>query len=519
MKRALLSSLLLMMLASSLPAATVLEGYWENQLWTRKVSELEYWDVIRPGQDWRYPASYFEFKLRNNIGNKGELWAKTGVKWESGQNDDPQPAFTLYEGHLKFRHDWDSKAAELYLFTREYRYWIGNHLLELVHDNGVKNGDNNRGFRAEAWLGGWNLAQIGVDFYDNDNRGGDPRQDDDLHLTHIGRTLGDKGSFIGATFLQKTEGNVSADFNRQYNRVWSSDLQWVFPFGDLSAEYAESSSPAEGLEEDSWAPNYWHEGDLGRAIESLYPRDSAMRAELRNLTLSHPNLGSYSMNLGYWHYGPDYRNYLGNGDIQNKIGNYFHTYYRLPKKAVTYTISWGKERRVDSFIYAYDEQQDPLFTEEPRHWLLHNLYIEFINGFKFSLSHNRNDETSLGIEKPKHDWLAELVVENRLAWLKTQFKIKDWDTRDEKRFFGLETTVNLTDQWKWYNRYMVANDRERARSMVFTQLQYRPHDNMELNFAYGPPEYGDWGELTNDPDFESTGQMRDEFQIMLKTWF
>jgi hypothetical protein len=42
---------------------------------------------------------------------------------------------------------------------------------------------------------------------------------------------------------------------------------------------------------------------------------------------------------------------------------------------------------------------------------------------------------------------------------------------------------------------------------------------MELNFAYGPPEYGDWGELTNDPDFESTGQMRDEFQIMLKTWF
>jgi hypothetical protein len=66
---------------------------------------------------------------------------------------------------------------------------------------------------------------------------------------------------------------------------------------------------------------------------------------------------------------------------------------------------------------------------------------------------------------------------------------------------------------------MVASDAIEARSMLYTQLQYRPHENLELFLSYGPEGYGDWGELVNDKDFESGGRMRDEYKLTLKTWF
>jgi hypothetical protein len=65
----------------------------------------------------------------------------------------------------------------------------------------------------------------------------------------------------------------------------------------------------------------------------------------------------------------------------------------------------------------------------------------------------------------------------------------------------------------------MASDAIEARHMVFTQIQYRPHDNMEFLLSYGPDWYGDWGELTNDSDFESGGKMEDMFKLQLKTWF
>ncbi len=65
----------------------------------------------------------------------------------------------------------------------------------------------------------------------------------------------------------------------------------------------------------------------------------------------------------------------------------------------------------------------------------------------------------------------------------------------------------------------MASDAIEARSMLYTQLQYRPHENLELFLSYGPENYGDWGELVNDKDFESGGRMRDEYKLTLKTWF
>lgn len=509
---------LLTALPTAAPAATALEGYWENTMGGRKTTHGQAWDLYRPGRDWKYPSSYFELKLRSNIGSKAELWGKLGARWDGCNNNAPQPSFYLYEGHLKYRWERNQKAAEVFLFSREYRYWVGNHLLNLVDGDQVKDGDNSQGIRAEAWTGPWNLIYAFSDFSSQDNLGSQPERTDDVHILRGTHRIGDGGSYLGGTYLRKTYGQADASYGEQHNEVSSVDFQWVLPFADLSAEYAESRVPAEEIANDGWRAHDWHSAHIGKALENSVPRDGALRAELRNMVFGNSSLGYYTVNTGYWWVGPDFRNYMGKVDT-DRVGHFFHTYYRLPTHAITYTLSWGNERRVNPYFYGLDFDLNPLMTSDPKRWLEQNLYIEFINGFRMSLSHNRSDEIYQGVEWPHHDWLAELIVENRLAWLKTQFKIKDWETRYEKRIYGLEATINLTQQWKWYNRLLVASDQTEARSMVYTQIQWRPHDNMELFLSYGPEEYGDWGALTNDADFESGGKMRDEFKLTLKTWF
>ena len=510
MKRSIL--FLMLTLCLSAQAATVLEGYWESNLGGSRVNDDQYWDL------WR-PSNYFEMKLRVNLSNNGELWAKLGSRWDRWNNAAPQPAFFLYEGHLKYRVESGDKAAEAFLFSREKRFWIGNHLLELVREDNVKDGDNAQGLRAEAWSDPWYGVYVFSDFSSQDDHGSASlERTDDVHMLRGTRRYGDSGSYLGATYLRKNYGVVSDNFGKQFNQVMSVDCLWVTNLGDLSAQYAESVVPSEDLGDDHWSFSHWHRGKLGAWMEAAIPRDAAVKAELRNFSVGNHSIGHYTLNMNYWRLGPDFRNYQG-GDATNEVGYSFDTYYLIPQRAITYSLGWGRKHRVDRYVYSYEENGNPLLTNDPKQWLNQNLYIEFINGFKFSLSHNRYDDNWQGVDYKHHDWFAELIVENRLAWLKTQFKIKDWNTRFEKRIYGLETTLNLSSQWKWYNRFMVASDAIEARSMLYTQLQYRPHENLELFLSYGPEGYGDWGELVNDKDFESGGRMRDEYKLTLKTWF
>ncbi len=511
MKRALL--LILLLGSVSAQAATVLEGYWESNVGGTRVNDDQSWDL------WR-PSNYFEMKLRANLSHRGELWAKLGSRWDRWNNSAPQPAFFLYEGHLKYRVEDGPKAAEAFLFTREKRFWIGNHLLELVKEDNVKDGDNAQGLRMEGWADPWYGVYVFSDFSSQDDYGTDAIEvTDDVHLLRGTRRLGDSGSYLGMSYVRKNYADVDTDFTKQYNSVISGDFLWVSPVADFSAQYAASRVPSETIGDDHWDLPDWHGGKPFAWLEAAVPRDAAIKAEMRNFQMGNHALGHYTVNLSYWRLGPDYKNYQG-GDATNEVGYNLHSYYILPQRAITYTLEWGAKRRVDRYIYdSIDDGRTLLLTNDPKRWMNQNVYVEFINGFKVNLSHQRFDDTWQGVHYKHYDWLVELIVENRLAWLKTQFKIKDWDTRSEKRIYGLETTLNLTTQWKWYNRFMVASDAIEARSMLYTQIQYRPHDNLEFFLSYGPENYGDWGELVNDSDFESGGRMRDEFKLTLKTWF
>ncbi|MCP4547225.1 MAG: hypothetical protein GY835_12270 [bacterium] len=486
-------------------ADTQLNGYWEGNLGGNRQSDDNTWDIWHGGQ-------YYELKLLSRQGDNAEAWIKFGGRWDGNNNKFTNPRLFAQEGHLKYRLDRDGKGFESFLFFREQRYWIGNHLLNLVDEGNVSNGNNSQGVRFDAWHGAWNLTYVLSDASEQTMK--DP-QADDFHIVRLTRRYGDQGSYFGGSILRK----VDKDPDNDFNQVRSFDWQWITNPVDISVEVAHSEVPSEtDVFNDTNDPGAWRHGSLRRSFEAFLPTDAAVRGELRNITMGDHRWGHYTINAGYWNIGSNYRNFLG-GDTTDRIGHFFNTYYRMPQRAITYSLKWGKERKSTSYTYDLDEDDNPILTNDPKSWLEQNIYLEFINGFKVALTHNRRDEMFLGRDYRHYDWLAELIVENRLAWLKTQFKIKDWDTQHEKRIFGMETTLNIGGPWKWYNRFMVASDAARSRYMLYTQLQYRPHDNMEMFLSYGPDYYGDWGELTNDGDFESGGRMRDEYKLMIKTWF
>ena len=109
-------------------------------------------------------------------------------------------------------------------------------------------------------------------------------------------------------------------------------------------------------------------------------------------------------------------------------------------------------------------------------------------------------------------------MENSLAKLLGQFKIKDLGETWEKHIAGIELSVNLTEKWRCCTRGIIAEDRVGSRFSIFTELQYRMSGNTELYLQYGPNYWGLYG-LVNDDGFASSGMMNKEVKLILKGWF
>ena len=113
---------------------------------------------------------------------------------------------------------------------------------------------------------------------------------------------------------------------------------------------------------------------------------------------------------------------------------------------------------------------------------------------------------------------SEISVENGFAKLLAQFKVKDIGDTWEKYISGVELSVNLNENWKFFTRGMIANDRVGSRYSMFTEFQYRASGNTELYLQYGPSYWGQYG-LVNDDSFASIGSMRKELRLIIKGWF
>ena len=76
--------------------------------------------------------------------------------------------------------------------------------------------------------------------------------------------------------------------------------------------------------------------------------------------------------------------------------------------------------------------------------------------------------------------------------------------------------VNITDKLKVYSRYAFGSDPARLRKGLFTELQYRPQQNMELFLSYGPFWIGDDAIPVNDGDLAGGADNKDMVRLILK---
>ena len=257
---------------------------------------------------------------------------------------------------------------------------------------------------------------------------------------------------------------------------------------------------------------------LGNNYSNLFKSNVAIKSELIGFSIGNAKSGYWFFTPGFFSYGDTYRNYMGNNQ-SNSYGYWLNSYYLVPQKAITLTLNYSySQKMVPDTIVAFE---DVFYSKEiidPITNIYAEIYMEFINGFKGKMAFNKKDENWQGKLYKHYDFFSEISVENSLAKLLGQFKIKDLGETWEKQIAGIELSVNLTDKWRFFTRGIIADDRVGSRFSIFTELQYRMSGNTELYLQYGPSYWGQYG-LVNDDGFASSGIMRKEVKLILKGWF
>ena len=504
MKYKILIICIFILFISQLNAQIKLEGYFETQFGRTYTSDSFRWNMWDPN-----------FYLESRISGSPVANTDFYFKFYSDKDNDyykftsfrPEAVFT--EGHIDFRQEKNGNGFSTTLFTRESgRYWIDGSMLGLVNTGSVNNDGNGQGARFDFW-DKYNSSATYV-FSDFSQGSGD-----DVHLLRFRQSLLKNKLKTGIFFLRK---NYATGGKNDYNQVIATDLKWQFGRYFLDTEFAGSSVPSE---EDTNALNKIYQEN---GWKDFFKSNIATKAEFRGLRVGTANFGYWFFTPGISNYGNTYRNYMGDNK-SNEFGFWLNSYYLVPKKAITITLNYSRFEKIipdtiqsiainDSNQFVYETQK--IF--DPSSNLYSEIYVEFVNGFKGKLSFNKKDEKWHGTKYKHYDFFSELSVENKLAKLLTQFKIKDIGESTEKHIAGVEVSVNLSEKWRIFTRGMIANDKVGSRHSIFGEIQYRLSGNTELFLQYGPSWWGQYG-LVNDDGFASSGTMSKEVRLILKGWF
>jgi hypothetical protein len=164
--------------------------------------------------------------------------------------------------------------------------------------------------------------------------------------------------------------------------------------------------------------------------------------------------------------------------------------------------------------------QDPIGTvrEQSVDQVYTEMYIEWLHGFATRSYFEKTDNID---GRWKH-FFGELLVENSLAKLKTQFKVRNLNTPYEEVLYGIDLGFKLSDRFKANLRALTSDHRltVMSRQSLWAQVIYHVGDQMELTFDYGPSWHGD-NDLTNDGDFagNQTADITNRFALRLRAWW
>ena len=468
-----------------------MEGFYEGQFGKTYESDAFEWNMWDPN-------FYLETRLYGNPINNSDFYIKfyANKDYEEGG----RPLAILSEGHIGFRQDRNNSGFSATLFTRESKYfWLDGSMLGIINTGIVNNDGNGQGVRFDLWHT-YNGSMTYV-FSDFSQGGGD-----DIHLFRYRQSLFKNKVNIGTSFQRK---HYPMGSLKDYNQIIAHDLKIYAGRYYIATELAVSDVPSESLITDL-NNNYKSDDFLKSNI--------AIKSEIRGLRVGSPKSGYWFFNPGFFSYGDTYRNYMGDNQSNNH-GYWINSYYLVPQRAITLMLNYNQsEKMVPDTITVFSGS---LYSEQifdPTTNIYIGAYIEFVNGFKGKVAFNKKDEEWQGQLYKHYDFFSELSVENSLAKLLTQYKIKDSGEIWEKHITGIELSINLTDSWRFFTRGMITNDRVGSRYSMFTEIQYRVGGNTELYLQYGPSNWGQYG-LVNDDGFSSIGSMKKEVKLIIKGWF
>lgn len=501
-KRIIFVLLLLLVISVSVNAQVRLEGYLESVFGTKYETDSFHWNLWDPD---------FKVELRlyaNPIANSEAYVKFYADKWnQQGQMMDHSEAI-FAEGHVSYRQELDGLGFNTVLFSRENNhYWTDGSLLNVLNTGSVNNDGNGQGARFDLWAPfGGSATYVFSDFSQGDS--------DDIHLVRLRQNIYKNNLRAGMFYQRKNYGIGDKD---SYNEVWAFDEHAELGNYQLNMEFAFSSVPSEQEITDTLehyrhqSKEYFDDGDYLKGLGEFFKTNVAAKMEFRGFRVGHPKYGYWFINPGVWTYGKCYKNYMGENK-SDEYGIWINSYYFVPQRAITLTLNYSQHKKLEGQEFSTGYSLDPVSS------LYAEAYIEFVNGFKGKVYYNKKDEVWHGDKYKHNDFFAELSVENKLAKLLTQFKIKDIGETWEKQIAGIECAVNLSERWRAFARGLVVNDRVGSRMSFFAEIQYRIGGNSELYLQYGPSWYGGYG-LVNDDSFVSGGSMQKEIRVVYKAWF
>ncbi len=334
---------------------------------------------------------------------------------------------------------------------------------------------------------------------------------DTSYIARLRHKLGTDRLTTGLMFLRKDYGIDPQGL--QSNDVFSGDVTFS-PSGLVDTGL--HVGPID-LEQSRWtAETAW---STRPADEELI---GASRARARALSLEARSIVIGDLTLHGWYndFGEDFRDFLSrrfdDDHEYNRVQNHVEAIWLVPKKAVTAKVSHDHYRK-----RVADEPGGGL---RPTTEWYGEVYAEYVNGFKSRFAYKRwrgFDASSEIFDFYTYpEWFGEVSVENFLAKIRLQARVKDAGTFRQVTVFGFDMQVNLTNRLKGYLRALNLNEKTEARDTVFAQLKYDLGNGADLYFEYGDPGqsdnlvYTDWfvGEGNND-------LLRDRIKLVLSAWF
>ena len=511
-----LSLLLLLVLAagSAVPvlAFTKLEGEYNFQVDLRKQDRRWAWNFDSNSDD-TWNAT--QFRLFSQPMPNVEAFVRFEADWNTGNNNQRRPQFQYREGHLRFRKDYGGKGFDSYLFSRQDRFWVDNHLIQVVQGGPANDNGDAQGARVDLWgKSGANFTLIASDFASQSNpstgsQPGLPVDTDDAYIGRLRREFFGGALRAGLTWNRKNTRRAGAE--RITAEVWAADMRYRWHDIDFSLEYAEGQQRTDGEQYRSGSFDM-SKFKFNRPSDGL-PSDAVVKAEIRSVRLGNYKTGYLNIAPSAWYLGPEYSNQLGDGN-SDEAGYYINTWYLIPGRAVTLTNNYlSYTKRVDQSRHVTE-----LYSEA---------YVEFVNGFTGKFFYRKrttrdwrqDEQVVIKDVTDNDDVFAEMQVENRLAWMRVQFRIRDISTLFQKELASIETSVNVTESVKIYNRFTFGNDPARSRKGLFSELQYRPRHNLEVFLAYGPFWIGGGSNPVYEGNLEGSGDNRDLIRLTVKGTF